>query len=163
MSVKFAKTVVPAYATPSNVIKPGPKPARTKKSESKRSPQSEKSDEQLTGGVFSPDDKPEGRKKHEKSPQERLLEEAIDASACFLVTHNGRLLASFVSEDDALLFEGELADIDLAHGVKSAICEVRDRRGRRMGGYVITAGSICSFVRDQHFRERFGGSTRKSA
>ena len=79
------------------------------------------------------------------------------------MTHDGRLLATFVSEDDALLFEGELADIDRARGVKSALCEVRDRKGRRLGGYVITAGRLCAFLRDTHFNQRFGGAGRRRA
>lgn len=114
--------------------------------------------------VFSPDERRDGQgRKPERSPQEQLLDSAIDASARFLVTHDGRLLATFVSEDDALLFEGELADIDRARGVKSALCEVRDRKGRRLGGYVITAGRLCAFLRDTHFNQRFGGAGRRRA
>ena len=165
MSISFAKTVVPTYAKPENVI---PRKSRQAKG-AKSAPAAKRAasidpGELLSGGVFSPDDKP--AKQHgerEKSAQELLLDHAIDASARFLVTHNGRLLATFVSEDDALLFEGELADIDRARGTQSALCEVRDRKGHRLGGYVITAGHCCVYVRDEQFKQRFGGAGKRIA
>ena len=165
MSVKFAKTVVPSYATPDNIIRRPTKPRKAAASRTSRGASgASDSGELLDGGVFSPDDKASSRaRKRVKSPEEQLLDGAIDTSARFLVTHNGRLLATFVSEDDALLFEGELADIDVARGTDSALCEVRDRRGRLLGGYVITAGRLCAFVRDEHFNQRFGGAVRKTA
>lgn len=85
-----------------------------------------------------------------------IIDYAIACSARFLVVHDGRLVATFVNEDDALLFEGELAELDLVHGVESARCEVRDTRGHRLGGYLITAGKLCAFVR----REARGTSSR---
>ena len=166
MSVKFAKTVVPSYATPDNVIPRKSKRAKAARSESASRGAAPVSDpgELLQGGVFSPSDKP-ARKSGgpEKSAQEQLLEDAIENAARFLVIHNGRLLATFASEDDALLFEGELADIDRAHGTQSALCEVRDRKGRRLGGYVITAGRECVFLRDYSHDQRFGGAGRRIA
>ena len=86
--------------------------------------------------------------KNKKSATEELLAELIDRSARYLVIYEGAVLATFANEDDALLFEAELADLDRAHGTQSATCEVLDRRGRRAGGYLITAGSLCTFLRD---------------
>lgn len=55
------------------------------------------------------------------------LTEAIDRAARYLVTRDGRIVAAFGSEEDALLFESELADLDRARGAKSGWCEVFDR------------------------------------
>jgi hypothetical protein len=87
-----------------------------------------------------------------KSPKE-LAEEAFLAelgrAARFLVTRNGYIVAAFANEDDALMFEGELADVDLAQGEKAegTTCEVLDRRGRRLGGYWISGSRIMAYVR----------------
>ena len=81
---------------------------------------------------------------------------AIDRSAHYVVTYNGQLIASFLREDDALLFEAELADLDTAHGVESARCEVRSRRGERLAGYVITVGKQLCFLRDRMRERRLG-------
>ena len=93
------------------------------------------------------------------SDEDRLAV-AVERSARYLVTHNGRLLASFAEADDALLFEAELADLDRSHGVSSALCEVRDRRGSRLGGYLVSAGKLLTFLRDEQFERRFGGTAR---
>ena len=86
--------------------------------------------------------------KDKRSATEELVAELIDRSARYLVIYEGAVLATFANEDDALLFEAELADLDRAHGTQSATCEVLDRRGRRAGGYLITAGHLCTFLRD---------------
>lgn len=88
------------------------------------------------------------------------IDEAVDRSAHYLVTYNGQLVASFLREDDALLFEAELADLDRAHGVESALCEVRSRRGQRLGGYLLTAGKLLSFLRDRDYARHFGRAGR---
>ena len=85
---------------------------------------------------------------------------AVDQSARYLVTHNGRLLASFVNVDDALLFEAELAELDRAHDETSVICEVRDRRGHRMGGYLLAGTTFVNFIRDEQSARRFGRGNR---
>ena len=72
----------------------------------------------------------------------------------YRVVKDGQLLATFVNADDALLFEGELAEIDKARGVTSARCEVTDARGRRVGGYLITAGRMLAMVGDSTLAAR---------
>ena len=66
----------------------------------------------------------------------------------YLVVRNGHQLAAFAREDDALLFEGELAELDVARGVTSARCDVTDVRGNRVGGYVIAGGCMTPTVED---------------
>ena len=87
--------------------------------------------------------------------QEQALSELIDRSAHFLVLYDGHIIATFSREDDAMLYEGELADLDRAHGVQGAECAVLDRRGRRIGGYMITAGSMYAFVRDEDYPRKY--------
>ena len=74
--------------------------------------------------------------------------QVAEGSARYFVERDGMLLASFAREDDALLFEGELADLDVARGITSATCEVRDRHGRYRGGYLISGGRLVAFVAD---------------
>ena len=88
------------------------------------------------------------------------LAEAVGRSARYLVTYNDRTLAAFAREDDALLFEAELADLDRARGITAARCEVLDRKGRRVGGFVITAGRMLAFVRERGSERRY---TRRSS
>ena len=95
-----------------------------------------------------------------RTTSEGTIAHAVDRSARYLVIYNGQLIASFLREDDALLFEAELADLDRAHGVESARCEVRSWSGKRLGGYLLTAGKLLSFVRDHDFNRRFGGVRR---
>jgi len=95
-----------------------------------------------------------------RAASESVIAHAVDRSARYLVIYNGQLIASFLREDDALLFEAELADLDRAHGVESAKCEVRSWGGKRLGGYLLTAGKLLSFVRDRDFTRRFGGVRR---
>ena len=66
----------------------------------------------------------------------------------FLVVRNGRIIATFLNEDDALLFESELADLDVAHGAADVTCEVRSRGGHRVGGYLLAGGKIVTFVEE---------------
>lgn len=92
-----------------------------------------------------------------REAEQRALSEAIDHSARYLVTYDGRVMASFALEEDALLFESERADLDLVHGVESGRCEVVDRRtGHRLGGYLLTGGKMLSFLRDEDRERRFG-------
>lgn len=72
----------------------------------------------------------------------------LDRSARFLVTHNGYVVAAFADCDDALMFEGDLAEIDGARGTEGASCEVVDRKGRRIGGYWVSRGRTMSYLGD---------------
>ena len=72
----------------------------------------------------------------------------LDRSARFLVTHNGYVVAAFADCDDALMFEGDLAEIDGARGTEGARCEVMDRKGRRIGGYWVSGGRTMSYLGD---------------
>ena len=92
--------------------------------------------------------------------REKAMSELVGSFASYLVTHDGYIVATFAREDDALLFEAELAELDLEQGVRNAKCEVLDRRGRRAGGYLITAGRLCTFLRDEDREQRFGRSRR---
>lgn len=104
------------------------------------------------------------RKAELRKLQEQALSELIDRSAHFLVLYDGHIIATFSREDDAMLYEGELADLDRAHGVQGAECAVLDRRGRRIGGYMITSGSMYAFVRDDdHPRKYSTKGTRHAA
>ena len=85
---------------------------------------------------------------HAQRTAANYLLSLIDRSACYLVTRNGCLLATFANLDDALLFEAELADLDRAHGEAGVLCEVRDRQGQRMGGYLLTPEKMLNFLRD---------------
>ena len=100
------------------------------------------------------------RRERERKERERALAELVGRFASYLVTHDGYIVATFAREDDALLFEAELAELDLEQGVRNAKCEVLDRRGRRAGGYLITAGRLCAFLRDEDREQRFGRSRR---
>ena len=103
-------------------------------------------------------------KEHEESQRElmeRELKAAIERSARYLVTYDARIIATFAREEDAFLFEGELADLDRAHRAESGRCEVIDRRsGHRLGGYLVAGGKILVFVRDDEWERRYGGKRR---
>ena len=77
-----------------------------------------------------------------------------DQPVNFLVVRNGRIIATFLNEDDALLFESELADLDVAHGATNVTCEVRSRGGRRVGGYLLAGGKIVTFVEEDRGAKR---------
>ncbi|MDO4538287.1 MAG: hypothetical protein Q4B54_09015 [Coriobacteriales bacterium] len=82
---------------------------------------------------------------------------AIERAACYLVTFDGAIIASFMREEDAFLFESELADLNRAHGVTSGKCEVIDRKsGHRLGGYMLSAGQLLVFLRDDEAAGKFG-------
>lgn len=92
---------------------------------------------------------------------EHALSLEVDRGARYLVYRNGLLLASFLREDDALLFEAELAELDVARHVDGATCEVRDRgRALRAGGYVLAGGRLTSFLRDDEHDRKYGSSKR---
>ena len=94
-----------------------------------------------------------------RSLDDEVLSTAIDRSAHYVVTYNGQLVATFLNEDDALLFESELADLDRAHGVTTANCEVLVRRsGHRVGGFMVTAGRLFAFLRDEAGERKAGGT-----
>ena len=86
----------------------------------------------------------------------QALTAAIDRSARFLVTYDEKIIATFAREEDAFLLEGELADLDRAHGVAAGSCEVLDRKGRRLGGYMLTGGKMLVFLRDNEFNKHYG-------
>ena len=77
---------------------------------------------------------------------EEVVKAALRGAAKYLVAYNGSIVATFAHEDDALLFESELADLDVAHGATNVTCEVRSRGGRRVGGYLLAGGKIVTFV-----------------
>ena len=77
-----------------------------------------------------------------------------DQPVNFLVVRNGRIIATFLNEDDALLFESELADLDVTHGATNVTCEVRSRGGRRVGGYLLAGGKIVTFVEEDRGAQR---------
>ena len=105
----------------------------------------------------------EAKRQAEREARRKALQDLVVRSASYLVTCDGYVVATFAHEDDALLFEAELADLDLAHGVRNAHCEVLDRNGRRVGGYLITAGRLCTFLRDQDRERRFGRQRRRNS
>ena len=80
--------------------------------------------------------------RQEPSAGERLAR-AIDASARYLVLRDGRLVAAFADEDDALLFEGELAELD--RSADGATCVVRTRAGKRIAGYKVVGSRLLAF------------------
>ena len=89
----------------------------------------------------------------------REIAEAIARSARYFVTRNGRIVAAFSNEEDAFLFESELADLDRARGAKSGWCEVFDRRtGHRLGGYLMTPDRMVVFERDEKHERRYSSS-----
>lgn len=96
-------------------------------------------------------------------PIEEVVKAALRGAAKYLVAYNGSIVATFAHEDDALLFESELADIDEAHGVRNARCEVLDRKGRRVGGYFITAGTLSVFLKDADAERKYGKATRRDS
>lgn len=99
----------------------------------------------------------------QRAAREKAMSELVGSFASYLVTRDGYVVATFAREDDALLFEAELADLDRAHGTQHAKCEVLDREGRRVGGYLITAGRLCAFLRDDERERRFGRSGRRAS
>ena len=64
--------------------------------------------------------------------------------------------------DDAMLLEDELCQLDLDHKARSAYCEVRDRKGSRLGGYLIAGGRYVSYVRDEELERRLDGRRRRA-
>ena len=54
----------------------------------------------------------------------KALVDAIDRSARFLVTYNGKIIATFLREEDAFLLESELADLDTTRGAATGTCAV---------------------------------------
>lgn len=97
------------------------------------------------------------RRESRKKAKDRGVSAAIDHAALYLVTYNGRLIASCVNEEDAFLLESELADLDRARDTATGKCEVLERRtGKRLGGYLITGGKMLVFLRDDGFDKRFG-------
>ena len=95
----------------------------------------------------------------EREAKERALSELIDSTARYLVFYDGRIVASFASEDDALLFEAELAELDRDHNVRCVECRVFDRKGNLVGGYTITAGLMVNTVEDKDWGRKY--STRR--
>ena len=92
--------------------------------------------------------------------QHDTLAAAINHSSRYLVTYDGKIIATFEREEDAFLFESELADLDQAHEVSTANCEVVERRtGKRLGGYLLSAGKLIVFLRDSD-RKRGGRKGR---
>ena len=100
-----------------------------------------------------------GREESHEERAKRELAEAIDRASRYFVTRNGRIVAAFSNEEDAFLFESELADIDRARGAKSGWCEVFDRRsGRRLGGYLMVPDRMIIFERDEKHERRYSSS-----
>ncbi len=75
--------------------------------------------------------------------REAAVAAAVDAFANYIVVRNGSLVASFALDDDALMFMGELAELDQMRG-REAQCTVVDRRGRNIGGYALKEGKELS-------------------
>ena len=101
------------------------------------------------------------RKLTDKQRMKRDLAAVIDRAARYLVTYDGAIVATFANEEDAFLLEGELADLDQAHGVRSASCEVLERAsGHRLGGYALTGGKMLVLLRDEEYERRYGRSRR---
>lgn len=80
-----------------------------------------------------------------RSAEEEFVKQ-LAVSARYLVTHNGYIVAAFANVDDALMFEGDLADVDAARMEAGATCEVLDRKGRRHGGYFVTGTKVVSYL-----------------
>ena len=102
----------------------------------------------------------EARKKREaekarRKAQEDALKECIGKSAHYLVFYDGRIVATFASPDDALLFESELADLARDHGVRRAECKVFERKGHLVGGFTITAGMMVNMLEDEDYRKKY--------
>lgn len=97
------------------------------------------------------------QRRENRRRMERNLQMAIDGAARCLVTYNGSIVAAFAREEDAFLFESELADLDRAHREDSARCEIIDRTtGHRLGGYMLTASKMFVFVRDDDYEKHYG-------
>lgn len=90
------------------------------------------------------------RRKSARELAEEAFVSELNRAARYLVTHNGYIVAAFADEDDALMFEGEMADVDSARGAEAdgTTCEVLDRRGRRLGGYWISGSRVMTYLRD---------------
>ena len=85
----------------------------------------------------------------------------VNQSARYLVTYDRRILASFLREEDAFLFEAELAELDQKQLAKSGTCVVVDRMsGKRLGGYMMTNGKMLVFVQDDECDARYGRHRR---
>ena len=95
--------------------------------------------------------------KAERQAKEDALSELVDRMARYLVFYDGRIVATFASADDALLFEAELADLDRDHGVHCVECKVFDRAGNLIGGYTITAGMMMNTVEDKDYERKYSG------
>ena len=91
----------------------------------------------------------------ERKTKERALSELIDSMARYVVFYDGRIVATFASADDALLYEGELADLDRDHGVHCVECKIFDRKGNLIGGYTITAGMMVSTLEDKDWGRKY--------
>lgn len=89
------------------------------------------------------------------------LSSAVERAARYLVTYDGAIIAAFAREEDAFLLEGELADLDRAHGTASGKCEVLERRtGHRLGGYLLAGGKMLVFLHDDRDEKRYGRMRR---
>ena len=95
-------------------------------------------------------------KAQERAERERNLTAAIERSMRYLVTYGGEIISGFANEEDAFLFEGELADLDVAHGTECAKCEVIERAtGERLGGYLLAGGALVVLLKDDEYERRF--------
>ena len=94
-------------------------------------------------------------RKEEREAKERALSELIDSTARYVVFYDGRIVATFASADDALLYEGELADLDRDHGVRCVECKVFDRKGKLIGGYAIMAGMMVNTLEDKDWGRKY--------
>lgn len=101
------------------------------------------------GRDFSVNGENRPRRKSAKEVAEEAFRAELSRAARYLVTRNGYIVAAFADEDDALMFEAELADIDgaQAHESDGMTCEVIDRKGRRLGGYWVAGGKVMSYIR----------------
>lgn len=80
---------------------------------------------------------------HREPTVSERISRAIDVSARFLVLRDGRLVAACVDEDDALLLEGEFAELDRT--TDGASCVVRTRAGKCIAGYEVRGGKMLAF------------------
>lgn len=89
------------------------------------------------------------RRKSAKEIAEEAFLAELGRAARYLVVRNGYIVAAFADEDDALMFEAEMADVDRSrpNEADGTTCEVLDRRGRRLGGYWISGGKVMAYLR----------------
>ena len=102
-----------------------------------------------TDGEFSVNGETRPRRKTAREVAEESFMAELGRAARYLVTRNGYIVAAFVDEDDALMFEAEMADVDRARGAEAdgTTCEVLDRRGSRIGGYWVSGTRIMAYLR----------------